>query len=65
MKRVAKGKFGYTLSHRKWQIMKMSLYIVLALAIFLIGWINTKTTKNIMSIVAICGALPISKEIKN
>ena len=63
MKRVAKGKFGYTLSHRKWQIMKMSLYIVLALAIFLIGWITTKTTKNIMSIVAICGALPISKEM--
>ena len=63
MKRVAKGKFGYTLSHRKWQIMKMSLYVVLALAIFLIGWITTKTTKNIMSIVAICGALPISKEM--
>ena len=35
MKRVAKGKFGYTLSHRKWQILKMSLYIVLALAVFL------------------------------
>ena len=63
MNRVAKGNVGYTLSHRKWQIMKMSLYIVLALAIFLIGWITTKTTKNIMSIVAICGALPISKEM--
>lgn len=45
MKRVAKGKFGYTLSHRKWQILKMSLYIVLALAVFLLGWAATKTTK--------------------
>ena len=63
MKRVAKGKYGYTLSHRKSQILKMSLYIALALAIFLIGWITTKTTKNILSIVAICGALPISKEM--
>lgn len=63
MKRIAKGKYGYTLSHRKSQILKMSLYIVLALAIFLIGWITTKTTKNILSIVAICGALPISKEM--
>ena len=63
MKRIAKGKYGYTLSHRKSQILKMSLYIALALAIFLIGWITTKTTKNILSIVAICGALPISKEM--
>ena len=63
MKRVAKGKYGYTLSHRKWQILKMSLYIVLALAVFLLGWAATKTTKNVLSIVAIVGALPISKEM--
>lgn len=63
MKKIAKGKFGYTLSHRKWQILKMSLYIALALAVFLVGWITTKTTKNVLSIVAIVGALPISKEM--
>lgn len=62
MKRVSKGKFGYTLSHRKWQILKMSLYIALALAIFIVGLVTTKTTKNVLSIVAIVGALPISKE---
>lgn len=63
MKRVAKGKRGYTISHRKWQILKMSLYIVLALAVFILGLAVTKTTKNLMSIVAILGALPISKEM--
>ncbi len=63
MKKVAKGKFGYTLSHRKGQIIKMSLYIALALAVFLLGLIVTKTTKNVLSIVAIVGALPISKEM--
>ena len=63
MKRIAKGKYGYTLSHRKWQIFKMSLYILLALAVFLLGLIVTKTTKNVLSIVAIIGALPISKEM--
>lgn len=62
MKKVSKGNFGYTLSHRKWQILKMSLYISIALAVFLLGLIVTKTTKNLMSIVAIVGALPISKE---
>lgn len=63
MKRVAKGNYGYTLSHRKWQIVKMSLYIALALAVFLLGYIVTETTKNVLSIVAIVGALPISKEM--
>ena len=63
MKKTAKGKFGYTLSHRKWQIFKMSLYVVLALSVFLLGLIVTKTTKNVLSIVAIIGSLPISKEL--
>lgn len=62
MKRVAKGNYGYTVSHRKWQFLKMSLYIALAVAIFLVGYFTTNTTKNILSIVAIVGALPISKE---
>ena len=63
MKRVAKGKFGYTLSHRKWQIFKLSLYVTLALAVFLLGLIVKKSTKNLLSVVAIVGALPISKEL--
>ena len=63
MKKVAKGNYGYTLSHRKWQILKLSVYVALALGVFLLGLITTKTTKNLMSIVAIVGALPISKEL--
>ena len=63
LKKVSKGKFGYTKSHRTWQILKMSLYIALALSVFLLGLIVTKTTKNVLSVVAIVGALPISKEL--
>lgn len=63
MKKVAKGKIGYTVSHRKWQILKTLLYIALALAVFLLGYLTTKTPKNVLSIVAIIGALPISKEM--
>lgn len=63
MKRVSKGKFGYTVSHRKWQILKMSCYAAIAVGVFLVGLILTKTTKNVLSVVAIVGALPISKEL--
>lgn len=63
MKRVAKGNYGYTRSHRKVQILKTSLYVALALAIFIVGLVTTKTTKNVLSIVAIVGSLPIAKEM--
>lgn len=63
MKKIAKGNYGYTLSHRKWQFLKMSLYIALSLAVFLLGVITTKKTNNLLSIVAIVGALPVSKEM--
>lgn len=63
MKKVAKGNLGYTLSHRKVQIVKTSLYIALALAIFIVGFVTTKTTKNVLSVVAMVGSLPIAKEM--
>lgn len=63
MKKAAKGTYGYTLSHRKWQIMKMLLYVALALSVFFLGLAVTKKTANLLSVVAIVGALPISKEM--
>lgn len=63
MKKVSKGKVGYTLSHRKWQICKTSLYAALALGVFLLGLCTTKTTNNVLTIVAVVGALPVSKEL--
>lgn len=63
MKRIAKGKFGYTSSHRKAQIMKFLLYVCAALCVFLIGLVTTKTTENLLSVVAIVGVLPCTKEL--
>ncbi len=63
MKKVSKGKFGYTLAHRKRQICKTSLYAALALAIFLLGLYATRQTNNVLTIVAVVGALPVSKEL--
>ena len=62
MKKISKGNYGYTLSHRKFQILKLSIFVALAASIFIVGFVTTKTTKNVLTIVAIVGALPISKE---
>lgn len=63
MKKAIKGTYGYTLAHRKWQFLKLLLYITLALAVFLLGYLTTKTTENLLTIAAIVGVLPISKEL--
>lgn len=63
MKRIAKGNFGYTSSHRKMQILKFFMYVCAALCVFLLGVLTTKTTENLLSVVAIVGVLPCTKEL--
>ncbi len=61
MKSVKKGTIGYTKDHRKWMLIKLAVFTAIALAVFLLGFWVTKTTKNLLTIVAVVGALPISK----
>lgn len=63
MKKIKKGQFGYTKAHRKQQFLKFLLYVALSLAVFLLGLLVTKTTENLLSVVAIVGVLPCTKEL--
>lgn len=63
MKKIKKGQFGYTMSHRKRQFLKFLIYVSITLAVFLLGLFVTKRTDNLMSVVAIVGVLPCTKEL--
>ncbi len=63
MKKVSKGNYGYTGSHKQWEITKLVIFTAIALAIFLLGLIVTGTKNNLLTIVAVVGALPISKAV--
>lgn len=59
--KVQKGMFGY-LSYKK----KMSTLVTfgmfaLSLAIFVMGYVTTKTNANLLTVVAVLGCLPASK----
>ena len=58
MKKVAKGNFGYTMSHRKIQWLKLMVYTLIALGVFLLGYLTTKTTKNLLKLHLTLQALP-------
>lgn len=63
MKKIRKGQFGYTISHRKSQFLKFLLYVAATLSVFLLGLAVTKKTENLLSVVAIVGVLPCTKEL--
>lgn len=63
MKNIRKGQFGYTVSHRKKQTIKFLLYVTMTLAVFLLGLAVTKRKENLLSVVAIVGVLPCTKEL--
>ena len=64
-KKLDKGMFGYFTQEKKWTILRTVLYFALSLAIFLIGYITTKSKVNLMTVVAVLGCLPASKSAVN
>lgn len=64
-KRVSKGEFGYINNHKIYTIFRTILFFAMALGIYAIGYKNTGTNKNLLTIVSILGLLPASKSCVN
>ena len=65
MKKVQKGEFGYIHYRRITQTVFTVLLFALSISIFLMGYYTTHTKKNLLTIVAILGCLPASKNAVN
>lgn len=59
--KLTKGCYGYLKSRKKREIIRTIVYFALPLAIFLMGYYTTGTKKNLLTVVAVLGALPASK----
>lgn len=57
----AKGGRGYIDSQKKYEIIRTLLYFGVSLSLFAAGYIQTKSTMNLLTIVAVLGCLPASK----
>ena len=58
-----KGEPGYISRHKKAVIIKASLEFAIVVALLLLGWFQTKTRLNVLTIVAVVGCLPASKAL--
>ena len=56
-----KGTEQYLDTQRKYEIARTVLYFVISAAVFLAGFLTTKTKMNLLTIVAVLGCLPACK----
>lgn len=61
MKQPQKGEYEWLSARKRWEVIKTAAYFSLTAAIFITGWISTKTTANLLTIVAVLGCLPAGK----
>lgn len=55
------GEYEYYNWKRKREVLKTILYFGVSLSLFIAGYLTTGTTKNLLTIVAVLGMLPASK----
>ncbi len=59
--KIQKGSFGYLAYKKKFSTIMTIGMFALSLAIFLMGYITTKSNANLLTVVAVLGCLPASK----
>lgn len=63
MKRVIKGNPGYLDYKKKAEIVRTVIYFLLVAAVFFLGYSQTHTRKNLLTVVAVVGCLPACKAL--
>ena len=59
--KVQKGQYGYLSYKKKFSAIVTIGMFALSLAIFIMGYVTTKTNANLLTVVAVLGCLPASK----
>lgn len=62
--RVDKTSLGYIKSEKRWQALWLAFYVILGVAIFLVGfYLNHKSKTNVFTVIAILMVLPAAKRV--
>lgn len=64
-KRVPKGSYGYIDYQKKFSIIRTIVFFAISLAVYAIGYYSTKSSKNLLTVVAVLGCLPACKSLVN
>lgn len=61
IQKIQKGNPGYLNKQKKAVFIRTIIYFAISLAIFLMGYLSTKTKANLLTVVAVVGLLPACK----
>lgn len=62
---VKKGSYGYIENHKAVTALRTLLFFVVCVGVYLMGYLTTGTSKNLLTIVAVLGCLPSCKSAVN
>lgn len=65
MQTKKKGEFGFLYVQRKRAALRTVIFLLLPLAIFVMGYLSTKTKANLLTVIAVVGLLPACKSLVN
>lgn len=63
MQKIPKGNYGYLKSQRKIETIKTVVLFCLSAAIFILGYVTTKSKANLLTVVAVVSILPAAKQL--
>ena len=63
MEKVIKGEQGYLDYKKKYEIIRTIIYFLIVAAVFFLGYSQTHTRKNVLTVVAVVGCLPACKSL--
>lgn len=58
-----KNTYGYIDSQKKYELIRTVLYFGISIALYVLGYVTTKTNANLLTVVAVLGCLPASKSL--
>lgn len=62
---IKKGSFGYIENHKVVTVLRTLLFFAVCIGLYVMGYITTGTSKNLLTIVAVLGCLPACKSMVN
>lgn len=62
---VKKGSYGYIENHKAVVAIRTMLFFLVSIGLYVIGYVSTGSSKNLLAIVAVLGCLPACKSMVN
>ena len=62
---IPKGSYGYLKNHRAVAAIRTLLFFGVSIGLYVMGYVTTKSNRNLLTIVAVLGCLPACKSLVN